>query len=139
MTHESHSLDVYFKLRPLPTETDVYVSPPHFRLRQRKRRPPAPPKNKEGRENAQGAVHCIIVETRMVTMKRKLIFPPKLRRRMYTDKQIAQALQILSELKNNQLASEKTGTPRSTLNLRRMRYQAGEEFSQRIDLLLAES
>lgn len=72
-------------------------------------------------------------------MKRKLIFPPKLRRRMYTDRQIAQALQILSELKKNQLASEKTGTPRSTLNLRRMRYQAGEEFSQRIDLLLAES
>ena len=48
---------------------------------------------------------------------------------MYTDRQIAQALQILSELKKNQLASEKTGTPRSTLNLRRMRYQAGEEFS----------
>jgi len=75
----------------------------------------------------------------MVTMKRKLISPPKLGRRMYTDRQIAQALQILSERKKNQLASEKTGVPRSELNLRRMRYQTGEEFSQRIDLFLAES
>ena len=70
-------------------------------------------------------------------MKRKLSFPPKVRRRIYTDKQIAQALQILSELKSNRLASEKAGIPRSTLNQWRTRYQNDEEFSQRIDLLLA--
>ena len=70
--------------------------------------------------------------------KRVLKFPPRLRRRMYTDRQIAQALQLLSELSNGQRASEMTGVPRSTLNQWRIRYQADEEFARRIDQVLDE-
>lgn len=57
---------------------------------------------------------------------------------MYTDRQIAQALQLLSELNNNQQASEQVGIPRSTLNQWRIRYQTDEEFAERIDLFLVE-
>lgn len=57
---------------------------------------------------------------------------------MYTDRQIAQALQLLSELNNNQQASEQVGIPRSTLNQWRVRYQTDEEFAERIDLFLVE-
>lgn len=70
--------------------------------------------------------------------ERVLKFPPRLRRRMYSDRQIAQALQLLSELSNGQRASEKTGVPRSTLNQWRIRYQTDEEFAQRIDQVLDE-
>ena len=55
---------------------------------------------------------------------------------MYTDRQIAQALQLLSELNNNQQASEETGVPRSTLNQWRGRYQTDDEFAGRIDAAL---
>ena len=71
-------------------------------------------------------------------MKRSLKLPPTLRRRIYTDRQIAQALQLLSELNNNQQASEQVGIPRSTLNQWRIRYQTDEEFAERIDLFLVE-
>jgi len=57
---------------------------------------------------------------------------------MYTDRQIAQALRLLSELNNNQQASEQVGIPRSTLNQWRIRYQTDEEFAERIDLFLVE-
>ena len=57
---------------------------------------------------------------------------------MYTDRQIAQALQLLSQLNNNQQASEQVGIPRSTLNQWRIRYQTDEEFAERIDLFLVE-
>jgi len=74
----------------------------------------------------------------MAMKKRILKFPPTLRRRMYTDQQIAQALQLLSELNNNQQASEQVGIPRSTLNQWRVRYQTDEEFAERIDQFLAD-
>ena len=70
--------------------------------------------------------------------ERRLQFPPKLRRRMYTDRQKAEALQLLSEINNNRRVSERTGVPRSTLNQWRIRYQADETFARRIDLFLAE-
>lgn len=76
--------------------------------------------------------------TEMAMKKRILNFPPTLRRRIYTDRQIAQALQLLSELNNNQQASEQVGIPRSTLNQWRVRYQTDEEFAERIDLFLVE-
>ncbi len=38
---------------------------------------------------------------------------------MYTDRQKAEALQLLSEINDNQRVSERTGVPRSTLNLYR--------------------
>ena len=57
---------------------------------------------------------------------------------MYTDRQMAQALQLVSELNNNQQASEQVGIPRSTLNQWRIRYQTDEEFAERIDLFLVE-
>lgn len=57
---------------------------------------------------------------------------------MYTDRQKAEALQLLSEIKSNQRVSERTGVPRSTLSQWRIRYQADEEFAQRIYLFLAE-
>jgi len=56
---------------------------------------------------------------------------------MYTDRQKAEALQILSEINANQRVSERTGVPRSTLSQRRIRYQTDEEFAKRIDLSLA--
>jgi len=46
---------------------------------------------------------------------RGLKFPPKLRRHMYTDREIAVVLQPLSEINNDQRVSEKTGVPCSTL------------------------
>jgi len=55
---------------------------------------------------------------------------------MYTDRQIAQALQLLSELNDNQQASEETGVPRSTLNQWRSRYQTDDNFAERIDASL---
>ncbi len=70
--------------------------------------------------------------------KRVLNFPPKMMRHIYTDKQIAQSLQILSGLSNEQQASEKAGVPRSTLNQWRTRYQVEEEFADRIDKFLAD-
>ena len=73
-----------------------------------------------------------------VMSERRLKFPPKLRRRMYTDRQKAEALQLLSEINNNRRVSERTGVPRSTLNQWRIRYQADEKFARRIDLFLAE-
>lgn len=70
--------------------------------------------------------------------RRLLRFPPKQSRRIYTDKQIAHALQVWSEIENLLLASEKTGIPRSTLNQWRNRYLNDEEFAQRIDLFLVD-
>ena len=70
--------------------------------------------------------------------ERRLTFPPKLRRRMYTDRQKAEALQLLSEINDNQRVSERTGVPRSTLSQWRIRYQTDERFARRIDLFLAE-
>jgi len=61
-----------------------------------------------------------------------------LRRRMYSDRQKAEALRLLSEIDDNQRVSERTGVPRSTLSQWRIRYQADEKFAQRIDLSLAE-
>ena len=72
----------------------------------------------------------------MALKKRILKFPPTLRRRIYTDRQIAQALQLLSELNNHQRAAEKTGIPRGTLNQWRSRYQTDDEFAERIDASL---
>jgi len=72
----------------------------------------------------------------MAMKKRILRFPPTLRRRMYTDRQIAQALQLLSELNNHQQAAAETGVPRSTLNQWRSRYQTDDEFAGRIDASL---
>ena len=72
----------------------------------------------------------------MAMQKRILKFPPALKRRMYTDRQKAQALQLLSELNNNRQASQQAGVPRSTLNQWRSRYQADEEFARRIDASL---
>lgn len=57
---------------------------------------------------------------------------------MHTDRHKAEALQLLSEINNNQQVSERTGVPRSTLNQWRIRYQADEKFAWRIDLFLAE-
>ena len=74
----------------------------------------------------------------MVMSERRLKFPPKLRRRMYSDRQKAEALQLLSEINDNRRVSERTGVPRSTLSQWRIRYQTDEEFAQRIDLFLAE-
>ena len=70
--------------------------------------------------------------------RRILKLPPKQARRTYTDKQMAYALQVWSETKNPQLASEKTGVPRSTLNQWRSRYLLDEEFAQRIDTFLVD-
>ncbi|MCZ0940648.1 MAG: transposase [Caldilineaceae bacterium] len=72
-----------------------------------------------------------------VMSERRLKFPPKLRRRMYSDRQKAEALQLLSEINDSQRVSERTGVPRSTLSQWRIRYQTDEAFAQRIDLFLA--
>ena len=50
---------------------------------------------------------------------------------MYTDRQKAEALRLLSEVNNNRRVSERTGVPRSTLNQWRIRYQADETFARR--------
>lgn len=55
---------------------------------------------------------------------------------MYTDRQIAQALQLLSELNNHQQAATESGVPRSALNQWRSRYQTDDEFAERIDASL---
>ena len=70
--------------------------------------------------------------------ERRLTFPPNLRLRVYTDRQKAEALQILREINDNQRVSERTVVPRSTLSQWRIRYQAHEEFARGIDLFLAE-
>lgn len=57
---------------------------------------------------------------------------------MYSGRQKAEALQLLSEINDNQRVSERTGVPRSTLSQWRIRYQIDEEFAQRIDPFLAE-
>lgn len=69
--------------------------------------------------------------------ERRLKFPPKLRRRMYSDRQKAEALRLLSEINDSRRVSERTGVPRSTLSQWRIRYQTDEAFAQRIDLFLA--
>lgn len=74
----------------------------------------------------------------MVMRERRLKFPPKMRRRMYSDRQKAEALRLLSEINDNRRVSERTGVPRSTLSQWRIRYQADEAFAQRIDLFLAD-
>ena len=48
---------------------------------------------------------------------------------MYTDKQKAEALQLLSEIHSSQWVSERTGVPRSPLSRLRLRYQADEAFA----------
>ena len=51
--------------------------------------------------------------------ERRLKFPPKLGRHIYTDIEIAEALKLLSEINNDQRVSEKTGVPCSTPNWHR--------------------
>lgn len=87
---------------------------------------------------SKGQIQLAINAVGKAMREGRLKFPPKLRRRMYTDRQKAEALQILSEIDDNQRVSERTGVPRSTLNQWRIRYQADEKFARRIDLFLAE-
>lgn len=65
---------------------------------------------------SKGQIQLAIDAVGKAMRERRLKFPPKLRRRMYTDRQKAEALQILSEINDNQRVSERTGVPRSTLN-----------------------
>jgi len=102
------------------------------------------PSGQGGPERGKG---CVVVEGGRCSLlpmqvgkamsERRLKFPPKLRRRMYSDRQKAEALRLLSEINDSRRVSERTGVPRSTLSQWRIRYQTDEAFAQRIDLFLA--
>ena len=54
---------------------------------------------------SKGQIQLAIDAVGKAMSERRLKFPPKLRRRMYTDRQKAEALQILSEIDDNQRGS----------------------------------
>ncbi len=67
---------------------------------------------------------------------RRVHFRGAARRRVYSDRAMAAALQTLSESGNAAEAVRRLGVPRGTVNSWRDRYLEDDEFAERIDLAL---